>query len=278
MPEGHVTPREPRSREPRPSPPRHRGAEIRLDIAARGFRHGPATITTTVAAASCVFRHEVERNGLKVNPVQGVSLPAPRKGRDHVVGAVAAAAILEALPERDRALWPTAMYAGLRRGELRALRVSDVDLTTCVIHVERSFDDKDGVGQTKGRTTRPVPVPSLLCQRLREHLMRTGRRGDELLFGTMAHNPFSPSRLTERADKAWKHAGLARLTLHEARHCYAGYMIAAGVNAKALSTYMGHASIAITLDTYGHMLPGNEEEAATLLDAYLDRSTGVASV
>jgi integrase len=49
-------------------------------------------------------------------------------------------------------------------------------------------------------------------------------------------------------------------------------------NAKALSTYMGHASIAITLDTYGHMLPGNEEEAATLLDAYLDRSTGVASV
>jgi integrase len=66
------------------------------------------------------------------------------------------------------------------------------------------------------------------------------------------------------------------LTLHEARHCYASYMIAAGVNAKALSTYMGHASIAITLDTYGHMLPGNEEEAATLLDAYLDHSTGAA--
>lgn len=84
----------------------------------------------------------------------------------------------------------------------------------------------------------------------------------------------SPSRITARADKAWKDAGLERLTLHEARHCYASYMIAAGVNAKALSTYMGHASIAITLDTYGHMLPGNEEEAATLLDAYLDRSTG----
>lgn len=46
-------------------------------------------------------------------------------------------------------------------------------------------------------------------------------------------------------------------------------MIAAGVNAKALSTYMGHSSITITLDRYGHLMPGNEEQAAGLLDAYL---------
>lgn len=49
-------------------------------------------------------------------------------------------------------------------------------------------------------------------------------------------------------------------------------MIAAGVNAKALSTYMGHANISITLDRYGHLMPGNEEEAAGLLDAYLERA------
>jgi integrase len=46
-------------------------------------------------------------------------------------------------------------------------------------------------------------------------------------------------------------------------------MIATGVNAKALSTYMGHGSITITLDRYGHLMPGNEEEAAALLDRYL---------
>ena len=57
--------------------------------------------------------------------------------------------------------------------------------------------------------------------------------------------------------------------LHEARHSYASLMIAAGVNAKALSTYMGHASITITLDRYGHLFPGNEAEAAGLLDTYL---------
>ena len=51
-------------------------------------------------------------------------------------------------------------------------------------------------------------------------------------------------------------------------------MIAAGVNAKALSTYMGHSSITVTLDRYGHLMPGNEDEAATMLAAYLEREAG----
>jgi len=66
---------------------------------------------------------------------------------------------------------------------------------------------------------------------------------------------------------AWAQAGLAPITLHECRHTFASLMIAAGVNAKALSTYMGHANIAITLDKYGHLMPGNEAEAAGMLDA-----------
>ena len=59
------------------------------------------------------------------------------------------------------------------------------------------------------------------------------------------------------------------ITLHEARHTYASFVIAAGVNAKALSTFMGHANIAITLDLYMHLFPGSEDEAARLLDAFL---------
>ena len=59
---------------------------------------------------------------------------------------------------------------------------------------------------------------------------------------------------------------------------FASMMIAAGVNAKALSTYMGHSSITITLDRYGHLMPGNEDEAAALLDAYLVRADTAARV
>lgn len=75
--------------------------------------------------------------------------------------------------------------------------------------------------------------------------------------------------MLERSRKAWETAGLERIGLHEARHTFATLMLAAGVNVKALSTYMGHASITITLDRYGHLMPGNEAEAAGLLDAYL---------
>ena len=63
-------------------------------------------------------------------------------------------------------------------------------------------------------------------------------------------------RCSKRADKAWKKAGLERITLHECRHTFASLMIAAGVNAKALQTFMGHANISITLDRYGHLMPG----------------------
>jgi integrase len=51
-------------------------------------------------------------------------------------------------------------------------------------------------------------------------------------------------------------------------------MIDAGENAKALSSYMGHSSIQITFDRYGHLMPGNEEEAVALMDAYIERSEG----
>ena len=67
-------------------------------------------------------------------------------------------------------------------------------------------------------------------------------------------------------------------TLHGCRHGYASAMIAAGVNVKALSTFMGHANIRITLDQYGHLLPGAEDEAAGLLDAFLARQFGGAEV
>jgi integrase len=71
---------------------------------------------------------------------------------------------------------------------------------------------------------------------------------------------------------------LDRITLHECRHTFASLMIAAGVNVKALQTYLGHASITMTMDTYGHLLPGAEGKAVGLLDAYLVRADSQARI
>jgi hypothetical protein len=82
------------------------------------------------------------------------------------------------------------------------------------------------------------------------------------VFGATADRPFSPSAAQSSADAAWEDAGLARITTHACRHLYASTNIAAGVNAHALCRYMGHSSINVTFDLYGHLFPGNEAEAA----------------
>jgi hypothetical protein len=92
-----------------------------------------------------------------------------------------------------------------------------------------------------------------------------------LVFSGIDDAPFHAASLYRRADRAWEKAGLTeRLRLHQARHTYASFMIAAGVNAKALSVFMGHSSIKVTFDLYGHLMPGAEAEAAALLDTFLD--------
>jgi integrase len=169
------------------------------------------------------------------------------------------------------------MYAGLRRGELLALRWEDVDLAAGVIHVERSWDVKEGVVAPKSRAARrSVPIAGALREYLVQHALRSGRRAG-LVFATAAGQPFTPSNVRKRANAAWMRIGLAPIGLHECRHTFASLMIAAGVNAKALSAYMGHSSVTITYDRYGHLMPGNETEAAQLLDEYLARAGAMAS-
>ena len=168
-------------------------------------------------------------------------------------------------------IWATAFYGGLRRGELRALRAEAIDLETNEINVVAGWDDKEGEQATKGRENRKVPLIPALRAILRDHLLRTGRRGTDFVFGETSTSPFRAPALTLQADKAWKAAGLKRITLHEGRHTFASLAIAAGVNIGTVSAALGHASVKITWDRYHHLMPGTMDEAATLIQAYIAR-------
>ena len=117
-----------------------------------------------------------------------------------------------------------------------------------------------------------MPIAGLLRDQLVEHKMSC-QWEDGFALGREPERPFSASGVHRRAKVAWKQKKLRPITLHEARHTTASWMIAAGLNVKALSTYMGHANISITFDRYGHLMPGNESEAAERLDAYLARAS-----
>jgi integrase len=241
------------------------------DLLAEG--RDPSTIRNALMPLRVVYRRALEDGDVAVNPCAHLRLPAVRGRRDRIASPEEAQRLLAALPERDRAIWATALFAGLRRGELMALRWEDVDLAASVIRVERSYDDKGRVEiEPKSHAgQRTIPIVGALRDVLVDHKARQGRdRG--LVFGSGPETPFQPSNLWRRAQRAWKRAGVQPIGLHEARHTFASVLIAAGVNAKAITTYMGHASIQTTYDLYGKLMPGSESEAAALVDAYLARA------
>lgn len=164
------------------------------------------------------------------------------------------------------------LYAGLRRGEARALRWRHVDFDAGVLRVEATWDDNEGEVEPKsGAGRRVVPIAGVVRRELAALKLRTARHDDGLVFGREPHLAFIPTTLRSRARKAWQAAGLEPLTPHEARHCAASYLIAAGLNAKELSVYIGHSDIRTTYNRYGHLMPGGEREATARLDAFLER-------
>ncbi len=230
----------------------------------------PSTVRNAILPLRAMCRRALARGEIVDNPTRGLELPAVRGKRERIAAPREAAALIAALPPTDRALWATAMYAGLRRGELQALRWADVDANASVIRVRRSWDREAGEIEPKSTAgSRDVPIPATLAA----HLARPEDVCDnDFVFGRAAGKPFEPWTVNNRAYKAWEAVGHQRITLHECRHTYASLMIAAGVNPKALQTFMGHASITITLDRYGKLFPGSEDEAAVLLNAYLEKA------
>jgi integrase len=243
------------------------------DLVDRWQAEGQAasTVRNTIKPLQAIYRRARSREGLSINPTHDLELPAPRPKEVEIVAPEVAAGLLKALPLKDRAIWATALYAGLRYGELRALRWGAVDLAGGTIRVRESWDAKEGPIAPKTRTShRTTPIPGVLRDCLMDRKLSADETAAEsVVFPGDDGKPFHAAGIYRRADRAWGKEGIGRLRLHQARHTYASFMIAAGVNAKALSTFMGHSSIKVTFDLYGHLMPGTEAEAAALLDAYL---------
>jgi integrase len=233
--------------------------------------NAPSTVRNTILPLRAIYRRATDRDQIAINPTLRLRLPAVRGKRERTARADEAAALLTALADEDRALWATAFYTGLRRGELQALEWADIDFDNNLINVVRAWDQKVGPISPKSRAgERRVPIPKTLRQHLLTHRLRQGHTREGFVFANSHGRPFDPSTILARARRAWHTAELQPVTLHECRHTYAAFMIAAGINAKALSTYMGHTSITVTLDRYGHLLPGNEHQAAKALDNWLE--------
>ena len=220
-----------------------------------------SSVRNTILPLRAIFRRAHRRGEVAINPTINLALPAVRGSRDRIAAPTELAPLLDALQPDDRAIYATALYAGLRAGELQALQWENIDLNKNLIHVTQNWDRQHGFIAPKSRSgTRRIPITHTLRRELINHRLHQGTGGTGFAFPSPRNpnKPFNPSTLTLHTKKTWQKAGLTPIGLHECRHSYAAYMIAASINSKALSTYMGHSTITITLDRYGHLLPATK--------------------
>jgi integrase len=222
--------------------------------------------------------HLVQRN-----VADTVKPPRPAPKEMCALSAAETRRLLEAAG-RDRleALYVLAVHTGMRQGELLALRWQDVDMENAVVSVRRTLTRSGGrvaFGEPKTkRSRRAIRLTPQAVEALRSHLKRQLRDmeilGDRyqdqgLIFTTDTGAPINPSNLRQRSfAPLLKRAGLPHMRFHDLRHTCATLLLSRGVHPKFVQELLGHATIAITLDTYSHVMPSmGDATARAMADA-----------
>jgi integrase len=221
-----------------------------------------STIRNTFTPLQAVYRRACRNGTVPMNPTLDLELPAAGS-RDRAATPAQAAQLIDALGD-VRALWATAFYAGLRRGELQAVRVRNVNLDAGTISVEHGWDAVEGEILPKSEAgVRRVFILDALRPLL--SALVDGRAEAAFVFGSDTA-PFD-TRSTER--KARRRAPEVEwFGLHEARHSFSTFMDHAGISETRADRYMGHARKEVA-GRYRHLLPGQLAEDARRVDEYL---------
>lgn len=177
-------------------------------------------------------------------------------------------------------LFYLALFTGMRRSELLALRWQDVDFIMSQIYVSRSLHVLKGgkvvfksPKTAKGRRTVALPPSAILMlgehhekQKLDRAMLGIPLNDDGLVFCQLDGGPLLPNSVTHAWIKLVRRTGLKPIRLHDARHTHASLMLKQGIHPKIVQERLGHSSVTITLDTYSHVTPGLQQAAAAHFD------------
>jgi integrase len=181
-----------------------------------------------------------------------------------------------------------ASTTGMRRGEVLALRWCDVDLDRAVLSVTQTLEKTRNGGlrfkQPKTRMgRRTISLPSITVDALRRHRAAKGElylslgigwSDDGLVCAKGADEPINPNTLTSGFASLVRRTDIPRVRFHDLRHTHATQLLKEGVHPKVAQERLGHATIAVTLDLYSHVMPGMQEDAAMRVDRALKSALG----
>ncbi len=262
------------------------------DLLRSGGRRGQGLSMTTVHHLHAVVNkmlHDAERKGLVIRNVAKLanapSLTTARsKGPEmRVWSPDELARFLTSIEgNRNEAMFRVMAMTGVRRGEVVALRWSDVDLAAHRLTVNQAATVIDGaelVAAPKTRRSRraidldPDTVALLQRHRARQReqflMFGVSATASDRVFTNEAGEPIRPNSIGQAFRRLVEAAGVPVIRLHDLRHTHATHLLMAGVNVKVVSERLGHSSVSFTLDTYGHVMPGQQAEAAAAAAALL---------
>jgi integrase len=217
------------------------------------------------------------------NVTDGIKAPRPKKKEINPLSPDQTRAFLRAVSgDRFEALYVLAVHTGLRAGELLGLKWEDVDLEGGTLQVRRTLSETrtghvfEAPKNGKGRNIRLTPgaVDALKQHKATQNAerLKAGPTWEDngLIFPSQRGTTMNEKNLTARSFKPiLKRTGLPDIRLHDLRHTCATLLLSRGVHPKFVQELLGHATIAITLDTYSHVLPGMGDQTAAAMEAAL---------
>lgn len=246
----------------------------------------PRSVSYITRTLSAIFTHAVEDGIITANPAarpgrflktgdrrDKIDFLTPEEGR----------ALLDAARAHYPRAFPLllmAMRTGLRQGELIALQWGDVDWKGKFFEVRRS-NYMGNLTTPKSGKGRRVDMSDQLAAVLTDHkrivaaeALKAGRAFPAWVFPSHEGTPLESGNVRRSLSLCLKKAGMRHLRFHDLRHSFASYLIANGESLAYVRDQMGHASIQITVDTYGHLIPGANRQAVNRLDDAEWKTTG----
>jgi integrase len=245
----------------------------------------PATVHKLHVVLHKALKAAVSDGLIPRNPTASLKLPRIIKEEIDPLDQEEARRLLKAADgDRLQALYVLALNTGMRQGELLALKWDDVDLERGVLRVRRTLSRTGNAyvfsePKTK-KSRRTIKLTAGAVRALRDHLSRQLEEMERmgslyqpggLVLATRTGTIINPSNLRSRSFKPLlERAGLRQIRFHDLRHTCATLLLSSNVNPKIVSEMLGHVSIAITLDTYSHVLPTMQESAIRALEEELE--------
>jgi len=243
--------------------------------------YSKSTICLAREVISGPLGYAVDEELLQYNPVSGIlkRLKLNQNGKrqieplNHQEVELFLKTCLEVHPEHYT-FFLCAFRTGMRLGELLALVWGDIDWNSKFIHVERSYK-RGCVGKTKNNKSRRVDMSDHLAESLKQLLTQRKRealacgKGElvEIIFHQNSRH-MEQNYIRKIFKRILRKAGIRDIRLHDTRHTFASLLLSNGESPVYVKEQLGHSSIQMTVDVYGHLIPSSNREAVNCLDAH----------